>query len=253
MSKTIVNLPLTTHSGKIRVKKRKDIFYQGEQFSTKKIPLDSDCYFEWQISYDLKKKNNENFSKLIEKSKNPFEIIDENGINTDRFIYELSDYLFESFRFNLINFNQIKELLNYVKNQKEFIDEKLEILRSHPKEYKFGDLNFLKSMISYPLLIHEVKDLIVKVEIIVREKQRAIGIQPMLFICIPLKLAENFSEVENKLAKANQTLSYIINKKNIQVVIETFKIFSILSRNHNRDVVNILNTLIISINKGLLN
>ena len=37
---------LTTHTGKIRVKKRKDIFYQGIPLATRQEKITSDCYFE---------------------------------------------------------------------------------------------------------------------------------------------------------------------------------------------------------------
>src|SRR5689334_7082854 len=87
-------LPLTTHTGKIRVKKRKDIFYQGLPVATRTTPLDSDCYLEWQISYDLKK-DNPNFAKHYASVKNKGEINNENNESTGRYIYELSDYLIE--------------------------------------------------------------------------------------------------------------------------------------------------------------
>jgi len=38
--------PLTTHTGRIRVKKRKDIFCQGLSIATRQSPIDSDCYLE---------------------------------------------------------------------------------------------------------------------------------------------------------------------------------------------------------------
>ena len=82
--------------------------------------------------------------------------------------------------------------------------------------------------------------MILKIEIIIKEKQKAIGIQPMLYLCIPIKLVEEYQEIENKLAEAKQKATYLITKNNFQLVIETIKIFSILSRNHQRDIVNIL-------------
>jgi hypothetical protein len=66
----------------------------------------------------------------------------------------------------------------------------------------------------------------------------------MLYLCIPIKLTEEYSEIENKLAKAKQKATYLITKNNFQLVIETIKIFSILSRNHQRDIVNILQTIL---------
>src|SRR4051795_579281 len=96
MSSQFIKLlfPLTTHTGKIRVKKRKDIFYQGLPIATRQAPLDSDCYLEWQISYDLQK-NNSNFEKHYASVKNKGEIRNEKKEPTGRYVYELSDYLIE--------------------------------------------------------------------------------------------------------------------------------------------------------------
>ena len=79
---------------------------------------------------------------------------------------------------------------------------------------------------------------------IIKEKQKAIGIQPMLYLCIPIKLVEEYQEIENQLAETKQTATYLITKNNFQLVIETIKIFSILSRKHQRDIINILRTIL---------
>ena len=83
-----------------------------------------------------------------------------------------------------------------------------------------------------------------KIEIIIKEKQKAIGIQPMLYLCIPIKLVEEYPEIENKLAETKQKATYLITKSNFQMVIETIKIFSILSKKHQRDIVDILWTIL---------
>src|SRR6185436_20754428 len=102
-------LPLTSHSSKIRVKKRKDIFYQGIPLATRQEKITSDCYFEWQISYDLKE-TNPNFAKLHQLTNNKLRIIDKDGNPTGRYIYELSDMLIEIIRKGFINLNYLKKL-----------------------------------------------------------------------------------------------------------------------------------------------
>lgn len=66
----------------------------------------------------------------------------------------------------------------------------------------------------------------------------------MLYLCIPVKLVEEFSEIENKLVEIKQTVIYLITKNNFQFVIETVRIFALLSRKHQRDIVNILQTIL---------
>jgi len=65
-----------------------------------------------------------------------------------------------------------------------------------------------------------------------------------------MKLTEEYSEIENKLAEVKQKVTYLITKNNFQLVIETIKIFSILSRNHQRDIINILQTILTCENIG---
>ena len=176
--------------------------------------------------------------------KNKGEIKNEKRESTGRYIYELSDYLIEIVKQKFIGLEDIKKLLKEIKDEKEFLTDELEIYRSHPKSYSFKKLNFLKCTITYPLLIYEVKNLLIKVEIVVKEKQKAIGIQPMLYLCLPLKLTEEFSQLENKLVSSKQKASYLVDKNNFHFIIETIRIFALLSKKHHRDVVNILTTIL---------
>jgi len=68
----------------------------------------------------------------------------------------------------------------------------------------------------------------------------------MLYLCIPIKLVEEYQAIENKLAETKQKATYLITKNNFQFVIETIKIFALLSKKHQRDIVNILRTILIN-------
>jgi len=130
-------LPLTSHSSKIRVKKRKDIFYQGIPLATRQEKITSDCYFEWQISYDLKE-TNPNFDEFHKLTLNKIRIIDKEENPTGRYIYELSDLLVEILRKGFVDLNYLRKLLKEVQSEKEFIEDELEVCRTQPKEYKLG-------------------------------------------------------------------------------------------------------------------
>jgi hypothetical protein len=135
-------------------------------------------------------------------------------------------------------------ILKINKKQNKFLTDDLEIYRTHPKEYQFNQFTFLKSTISYPLLIYEISGLLIKIEIVVKEKQKAIGIQPMLFLCIPMKLMEDFAKIENKIVDSEQKTYFLVDKNNFQFITETIKIFAILSEKHHKDIVNILQTIL---------
>ncbi|CAJ0749082.1 13657_t:CDS:2 [Entrophospora sp. SA101] len=173
---------------------------------------------------------NPNFDKFHKLTLNKIKIVDEKDNPTGRYIYELSDLLVEILRKGFVNLNYLRKLLQEVQDEKKFIEDELEVYRTHPKEYKFNGYTFWKSTIGHPLLIYEVSGLILKIEIIIKEKQKAIGIQPMLYLCIPIKLVEEYPEIENQLAETKQTATYLITKNNFQFVIETIKIFSILEK-----------------------
>ena len=86
--------------------------------------------------------------------------------------------------------------------------------------------------------------MLIKVEIVVKEKQKAIGIQPMLYLCLPLKLMEEFPQLESQMVNSKQKASYLVDKSNFRFIIETIRIFALLSKKHHRDVVNILRTVL---------
>ena len=81
-------------------------------------------------------------------------------------------------------------------------------------------------------------------EIVVKEKQKAVGIQPMLYLCLPLKLMEEFPQLENKLVSSKQKASYLVDKSNFHFIIETIRIFTLLSKKHYQDIINILTTIL---------
>jgi hypothetical protein len=45
----------------------------------------------------------------------------------------------EILRKGFINLNYLKKLLKEVQSEKKFIEDELEVYRTHPKEYKFGE------------------------------------------------------------------------------------------------------------------
>lgn len=240
----VIKLPLTKPSSKIRVKKRKDIFHQGTPVATKKEEINNDCYFEWQVSYDLSE-TNKKFDEFHRLTFNKIKIIDQEGKPTTRHIFELSDLLIEIIKKDFIDLANIREMLDEVQKEEKFIEDDLMVSRTYPKKYKFGKYVFLKSTIEHPLLIYEFHDLILKMEVIIKEKQRAIGIQPMLYLCVPVRLVEEYQEIKSQLAESNQAVTYLITKDNFQFITEAIKIFSILSSKHQRDIINILHTVLL--------
>lgn len=82
----LVDIPLATHTRKVRVKSRNVFHEYGQHHSTRSVPFVLNNYVEWQIGYDLEDKR-KNESSLPHKS-----FIAYNG--KKKVLYELSEYLY---------------------------------------------------------------------------------------------------------------------------------------------------------------
>lgn len=81
-------------------------------------------------------------------------------------------------------------------------------------------------------------------EIINREKQRAVGVQPMLYLCLPITmLSFNTPQIIGRTLYAKECARWIIQEKEARLALELFYLFSMLSKKHNYDIQAILNML----------
>ncbi|HPX90953.1 MAG TPA: R.Pab1 family restriction endonuclease, partial [Spirochaetota bacterium] len=177
----LVAIPLTTTSGKIRVKERDNIYGYGLPFASRTKKFNLKNYIEWQIGYD------------IEITSDKIDLTTLKEVNfvaynkKKKALYELSEYLYHLAQFGIVSTSKLKELKKFVKNLKEtdLISKHphCSIKRTHPNNEKINNLNFEILTIQYPQLIHKFKNYEVIAEITIREKQKAIGVQPMLYFC----------------------------------------------------------------------
>lgn len=226
------DFPLTQVKGKIRIKERFAFSDYGQSIAPRQTTITSNHYIEWQIGYD--KENNENAHFI--------------GINgKEKQIYELSEFLEFGLKMNLISKKELENLRLKIENNDIFIDEKEKITREHFISEKIGEIEFLKSRVSYPLLVHKFESKDMLCEIIVREKQLAVGTMPMLYFCIPMAKVQDkkseFSFVGRQIqSKENGYLQ--INSSNIAVFVKMFQIFGLLSKTHKHDCLEILNYIL---------
>lgn len=130
-----------------------------------------------------------------------------------------------------------------LKNE-DFIDsrEDLQIFRSHPKQKQILDIEFYVSEVKYPLLVHKFGNFDVLVEIIIKEKQRAVGVQPMLYVCFPITELESKDNTTllGRVANTKECGILSLDARHRTFVLECCKIFGILSKNHRYDMLEIL-------------
>lgn len=239
-NKIFVEIPLTAQSGKARVKIRNSFYEYGLPTATRQIPFSQKHYIEWQIGYDADKSDNEKMNLTSLKNT---EFIGANG--KKKALYELSEYLFYFTKFGIIKINEINDILKFLENidSNDFLDSQFQILRSHPIQQNILGIDFYCSEVKYPLLVHKFCSFDILIEIIIKEKQRAIGVQPMLYVCFPiteLKPADNKADLIGRVADSKECAYLILDSKDKQFLLEAFKIFGILSESHNHDVKRIL-------------
>lgn len=204
--KIFIEIPLTTQSGKTRVKLRNSFYEYGLPTATRVIPFSQKHYIEWQISTDVDKSDKD---KLALSTLPKSEFIGANG--KVKALYELSEYVYYFYQWGMIAKDEIDALMAFLQNikEEEFLDSRndLQILRSHPVNKKILGVEFYESQIKYPLLVHKFDNFDVLVEIIIKEKQRAIGVQPMLYVCFPiteLRQKENMVLLLGRIAESKE-------------------------------------------------
>lgn len=238
-NKIYIEIPLTTQSGKTRVKIRNSFYEYGLPTATRQIPFSQKHYIEWQIDYDIDKSYKE---KLALSTLQSSQFVGANG--KIKALYELSEYLYYFMQWGIITRNDIMDLMDFLQNiaEGEFLDSRsdLQILRSHPIIKNILGVEFYESQVKYPLLVHKFNNFDVLVEIIIKEKQRAVGVQPMLYVCFPITELQCEPALIGRVAESKEYGLLILDSKDKNFLLETFKIFGMLSRNHNYDVCEIL-------------
>lgn len=226
--------PLSKATGKIRIKERLAFSDYGQPIAPTKTKITPKHYIEWQIGYD----------RVIEKGEKSH-FIGANG--KEKQIYELSEFLKFGLKSNLISKQNLQNLRTKIANNEIFVDEKEKITREHFIAEKIGEIEFLKSRVAYPLLVHKFESNDMICEIVVREKQYAVGTMPMLYFCLSLGSLQDsngkFSFIGREIkSKENGYLQ--IDASNIQIFVKMFQIFGLLSKTHKHDCLEILDYIL---------
>jgi len=234
----LVAIPLTTTSGKIRVKQRDNIYGYGTPFATRKNRFNLRNYIEWQIGYDIDIKSEK-------KNLTTIKHITFKGFNgKTKYLYELSEYLYYLVKFKVISLGELEKTQNFIESLDEnsLIDRHPHCLikRTHPHEEIINRVNFEILKVEYPQLIHRFKNYEIITEITIREKQRAIGIQPMLYFCFPITELISKEPLIGRTAKTKEFAYFKFNRENSFIVLEMIKIFGILSKAHQFDIIQII-------------
>ncbi|STR19100.1 restriction endonuclease R.HpyAXII [Helicobacter pylori] len=235
-----ISIPLTSISGKARVKIRHAFSDYGISTATRKIPFSLKHYVEWQIGYDVPIKDKEKFELTTLKDEKYHFLGANNKVKT---LYELSEIIYYAKQLNLISLENLENTLKYLEKQKQFIEDNFTITRERFRSHQFGGMDFELSRISYPLLIHSFNDNQLS-EIVIREQQYGSKVQAMLYFCFSILELKTATPLLNRTATLKEHAFLTIHKTNALVFLEMLKIFGLLSQAHHNDVLKILEKIL---------
>jgi hypothetical protein len=238
-----IAIPLTKGTEKTRIKKRSFFNEYGFPVATRTETFSQSCYVEWQIGYDVVIADEEKLENTTLKD------INFTGANAkEKALYELSEYIYYFYKWQIIPKQDLLDVLSFLKNlkNKDFIDQnpELSIERTHPIPKTFNGIEYQWTQVKYPVLIHKFGKYEILTEIIIKEKQYAIGVQPMLYFCFPITELKSKKQLLGRTAETKETASFIIDSNNISIFVLMLKIFGTLSENHNKDIITIIHKII---------
>lgn len=239
-----VPILLTAVSGKIRIKNRSIVNEYGTPVAVKRDGFALSNYVEWQIGYDVVKKEVE---KLSESSLPDTEFVGANG--KTKALYELSEYIWYFYKWSIItkeDLDQVIDYLNSIQNN-DLIgnNSELQIDRSHPIAKNINGFDFEYTQVKYPLLIHKFNGYEIVTEIKITEKQYAVGTQPMLYLCFPITELKSEASLIGRVAETKEIAYFEISERNVKVFLEMLKMFGTLSNSHRHDILQIINTILL--------
>ena len=235
----LVDIPLTTPTGKVRIKSRSMFYEYGNPHAAGSIPMVQNNYVEWQIGYDVEAKNS-NKSSLPHIS-----FIAYNG--KKKVLYELSEYLYYFYSWDMIASSELKRTLEFLSQleDKDLLSNHPDcrITRTHPVEKEINHTQFLGMTLNYPQLIYKFGKYEIIAEITIREKQRAIGVQPMLYLCFPITELQANENLIGRTAQPKEIAKFVIDESDYSIVIEMVRIFGMLSPSHHEDIIGIIKAI----------
>lgn len=124
-------------------------------------------------------------------------------------------------------------------------DKKIDI--QHHGEFILNGLTFKETSIRLPTFFLSSSIDGTQIEVSIQKQQYAIGVQPMLYFCIPFKSFLNSKEFYSRNSEVGDELIYVIGKNNANILLDIFKVFGMASPAHNHDIKEIIKALLLVI------
>ncbi len=230
-----VRLPLTDVTGPARVK-RMEAAGVGIPVAPTRIRLDDAAFIEWQIGYDTTDPRHWSVAPGIEFER----------AGRKKYGCELSKLLAESRRLGLLSETELRAVRQQLDSLRAATLEDTEKLTVGPDTAPGHALpeGFARYVERVP--IFEKNTPCGRIEIQLKQKQRAVGYQAMVYACLPLAQwrTSDGSARGPGAARSKETVIVRFTRDNVSFLLDIVRAFGIASREHNDDLRKILDALL---------
>jgi hypothetical protein len=223
-----VRLPLTDVTGKVRVKEKSADGF-GLPLAPSKTVLGKKHYLEWQIGYDTPDVNDVTVVKKIKFMRK----------GETKYGHELSKIIFESVRLGLLTTNEILADIQSLEKIRatEFEENQPVSVDTETNDSAGG---FQRAVQRVPQFTKNSAHGSVQIQL--KPKQRAVGYQAMVYVCLPLTEVLTLDGEPRKAgrAKSKETVYYDFTNENGALLRDVIHAFGLASAQHNEDMRTIL-------------
>jgi hypothetical protein len=228
----LVRLPLTDVTGKVRVKEKTPDGF-GIPIAPSKTLLGKKHYLEWQIGYDSPTTNSPSSVPQIHFTRK----------GETKYGHELSKILLDALRLGILSTNDLQRELALLPKLAEKSFEERESVEMEAAG-KPDEAGFARSVQRVPQFIKITDHGSVQIQL--KPKQRAVGYQAMIYVCLPMDQVLNTAGEIRKPATANskETVFYRFDRENADFLLDITRAFAMASKQHNEDIGNILRKIL---------
>jgi hypothetical protein len=227
-----VQLPLTDVTGKVRVKEKSSDGF-GIPIAPSKTSLGAKHYLEWQIGYDTPDAKDISVVPQIKFIRN----------GETKYGHELSKIIFEAVRIGIISTNDLIHEVDSLKKIPPSEFEESQAVQVEVSTNAAAD-GFQSAVQRLPQFTKSTPHGWVQIQL--KQKQRAVGYQAMVYVCLPMAevLAMDGSPRKPGSAKSKETVYYDFTRANSDLLLDIIHAFGIASQQHNEDIRQILGKIL---------
>src|SRR5882724_1269480 len=227
-----VRLPLTDVTGKVRVKEKSSDGF-GIPIAPSKVSLGEKDYLEWQVGYDIPSTNSPSVVPEIKFIRN----------GETKYGHELSKIIFEAVRIGILSTNDLIHEIDSLKKIPPSEFEESQAVQVEVSTNAAAD-GFQSAVQRLPQFTKSTPHGWVQIQL--KQKQRAVGYQAMVYVCLPMAevLAMDGSPRKPGSARSKETVYYDFTRANSDLLLDIVHAFGIASQQHNEDIRQILGKIL---------